>query len=226
MNSRVLETKKNSSLYLLITIGCIWGLVEGGAGVALKSSCARLYSGSILTGTAFLFFAFAYAVSGRLFTIILLPLIASLFRLYGAGLSGAPVISGAVANPIYAFFIETLTFIIIIILIKETLLKTYQGKIMVGVMGTILSANMFLPVKLFTGIPACVVPGTNFPLAIWGLPVAIIIGAVSTPIGFKLGEIIKRYAESHEIQPRIVLQRSGLVISVLCLLVMTILYCL
>ena len=221
---KIFESTKKSSFYLLITIGCLWGLVEAGAGVILKNSCARLYSGSILTGTAFLFFAAAYVVSNRLLLLLLLPLLTGLFRLYGAGLSGTPVISGAVANPAYALFVETLAFIIIVSLMKESLLRTFRGKVLVGIIGTIFSANMFLPVKLFTGIPACVVPGTSFPLVIWGLPVAIIIGAFSAPLGFKLGEMIQHNVESQDIRPRVLFQRSSLVVSALCFVIITIIY--
>ncbi len=222
MNSK--KITKKDSLFLILMIASIWGLVEAGAGLALRGSCARLYSGSILTGTTFLFFASAYAISGRLLIILLMPIIAGLFRIYGASISGAPIISGAVANPVYAFLGEALAFMVVIYLMKEKLIKSFYGRVLVGIVGTVLAVNMFLPVKLFTGIPACVVPGTDFPLAIWGLPVAMPIAAITAPLGFRIGEWIRHRIQSEDSQLQPLFIKGSLVVSAMCLLIVTFIY--
>ena len=113
-----------------------------------------------------------------------------LFKLYSALLIGLPVLSGAIINPIYAFYTETLAFIIVLTVINPRLLGKPWGTAVLGGMSALVAANMFPAVGLFTGIPACVLPGTRFPLALWGAPVAVIISSVTVPAGFALGQLI------------------------------------
>lgn len=51
-----------------------------------------------------------------------------------------------------------------------------------------MAVNLFPAVGYFTGIPACVMPGTQYPLALYYAPVAVSLAAVSYPLGMALGE--------------------------------------
>ena len=217
----------NSRMFLLlsiVTIGSLWGLVEATAGVGLRGSCARLYSGSVLTGTSLLFFSFAYMLTGRLLLVLLLPIIAGLLRLYAGLLLGQPVVSGAVANPIFAFFMEALAFCAVIYLLKRSYLRSVAGGGVAGMTAATLSACMFLPVKLVTGIPACVVPGTTFPLAIWGLPVAAAVAVVSMPLGLWAGAWGRDWMEAPGPRPVRVLAGVSAFVSVGVLLALTVIH--
>jgi hypothetical protein len=205
-------------------IGSLWGLVEATAGIGLRGTCARLYSGSLLTGGSLLFFSSVYMLTGRLLLVLLLPIIAGLFRLYSGLLVGQPPLSGAVANPVYAFMTEAIAFCAVIYLMKQKHVKSLVGSSLAGMTAAVLSANMFLPVKFFTGSPACVVPGTDFPLSIWGLPVAMAVAAVTTPLGFRGGAWIRRRIEAPAGRGGWVLVGAGVAISAVCLLVVTILH--
>ena len=221
--NQVVESGKFLFISILV-IGSLWGLLEASVGVGLRGSCARFLTGSMLTGTSLLFFACAYMLTGRLVLVIVLPVIAGLFRLYAGLLLGQAVMSGAVANPIYAFFVEALAFCAVIYLMKQSHVRSLPGAGIAGMTAAVLSANLFLPVKVFTGIPACVVPGTDFPLCIWGLPTAMVVAAGATPLGFRVGSWIRQRMEApgHVLEP--VLGGAGIVVSAACLLAVTLLH--
>ena len=222
-NNPFVESKR-FLLLSIIMIGSVWGLVEATAGIGLRGTCARLYSGSLLSGASLLFFSGAYVLTGRLPLVLLLPVIAGLFRLYSGLLVGQPLMSGAVANPIYAFIVEAIAFCAVIYLVKQKHVKSLVGGSLAGMTAAVLSANMFLPVKFFTGIPACVVPGTDFPLCIWGLPAAMAVAAVSTPLGFRGGAWIRRRIEAPTEGRGRVLVGASVVVSAVCLLAVTVLH--
>jgi hypothetical protein len=211
-------------LFSIILIGSLWGLVESTAGIGLRGGCARFHSGSILTGMSLLFFAGAYTLTGRLLLVMALPVIAGLFRLYTGLLLGQAVISGAVANPLFAFLVEAVAFCTVIYLIKSKHVRSVLGGSLAGMTSAVLAANLFLPVKWVTGIPACVVPGTDFPLAIWGLPVAMAVAAVSTPLGFRAGDWIRQWIAAPEHERGRVLAGASVIVSAVCLLAVTVLH--
>ncbi len=222
-NQSFLESKR-FLFYSIILIGSLWGFVESAAGIGLRGCGARFYSGSILTGTSLLFFSCAWVLTGRWLLVMALPVIAGVFRLYVGLLLGEALISGAVANPIYAFFVEAFAFCQVIYLIRQTHVRSLAGGALAGMAVAVLSANLFLPVKLVTGIPACVVPGTGFPLSIWGLPVAAAVAAVSMPLGVRTGEGIRRWIQAPGHQREDVLARLSIGVSASCLLMLTLLY--
>lgn len=179
-----MNTSRRTYLWALVFIGSIWGLVEASVGVSLKGSCARFLSGSILLGTTMFFTASAYAAIRRKWLLLLLPFIASLFKLYSAFILEIPVISGAIINPIFAFFTEVVAFYMILLIIKPELLEHIYGQSALGAMAAVVAANLFPAVGMFTGISACILPGTSLPLALWGLPLAVALSAVTVPLGF------------------------------------------
>ena len=109
-------TKKHFGYALMI--GSVWGLAEVAVGVGLKS-CAHLVSGSLMTGVALFFIASAWVASRNYYTPILVVVIAALFKLFDAALLGLPVMSGAIGNPVFAFFLEVLAFIVLIAVFRR-----------------------------------------------------------------------------------------------------------
>jgi hypothetical protein len=216
------ESRKFALLSILM-IGSVWGLVECTAGVSLRGACTRFYSGSILTGTSLIFLACAYMTARRLPLVMLMPIIAGVCRVYAGVLLGQPLISGAVANPVYAFFGEAVAFCAVMYLIKETHVRSYVGAGLAGITAAVLAANLFLPVRLVTGISACVVPGTDFPLCIWGLPIAAAIAAVGVPTGLRAGAWIRHRAGAVRLVRRPVLSGLGIAVSAGCAVLITIL---
>jgi len=43
-------------------------------------------------------------------------------------------------------------------------------------------------VRFFSGIPACVYPGTQYPLALYFAPIAVGVSMVTVPVGFLVGQ--------------------------------------
>jgi len=62
-------------------------------------------------------------------------------------------------------------------------------------MSALVAVNLFPLVKFATGLPACVVPGTQYPLALYYAPWAIAISAITCPLGMMLGEKFSTVAD-------------------------------
>jgi hypothetical protein len=112
--------KKIPKSYLgpIVMLGAVWGLSEAALGMGLRG-CAAFVSGSIMTGVALFFIASSWILSRRVFSVALLIIIASLFKMFDAFLLSLPLQHGAVANPIFAFLMEGAAFLILIAIVSE-----------------------------------------------------------------------------------------------------------
>lgn len=182
-----------SYLGIIVMLGAVWGLSEASLGMYLKR-CASSVSGSMMTGVALFFIAASWIFSRRVLGVVLLVVIASLFKVIDALLLSYPIIHGAIANPIFAFITEGAAFLLIVYLMKETFRQKPAGQALLGGMSALLAANMFPLVKFATGIPACVVPGTGYPLSLYYIHFAILASAVAVPVGFLVGSKLGDYA--------------------------------
>jgi hypothetical protein len=54
-------------------------------------------------------------------------------------------------------------------------------------MAAALAVNLFPLVKYATGVPACVVSGTGYPLSLYYIHVAVLTSFVTVPLGFLAG---------------------------------------
>lgn len=180
--------KKNPRPYLGIVfiLGAVWGVSEAALGMGLRT-CASVLSGSIMTGVALFFIAVCWIISRNVLGVVLLVLIASLFKMFDALLLSLPIIHGAVANPIFAFIMEGAAFLLIVALIKDRLFQKRSGQAMAGGLAALLAVNLFPLVKYATGIPACVVAGTGYPLSLYYAYVAVSISLVTVPLGVLVG---------------------------------------
>lgn len=181
----------------IVMLGAVWGFAEAGLGLGLEK-CASLASGSIMTGVALLFIAAAWVLTRRVASIVLMVALVALMKLFDAFLLGLPVKHGAVANPIFAFWMEALAFLLVIALIKESLTQKRHGQAALGAGAALLAVNLFPLVKFATGIPACVVAGTGYPLSLYYAPIAVGLSIITVPAGFWLGERIAVSENAHE----------------------------
>lgn len=172
---------------VVILLGSVWGLAEAGLGLGLKT-CASLASGSIMTAAALFFVSAAWSRAGGLSGLPLLVLITCLFKLFDAMLLGLPIRSGAVANPLFAFITEGLAFALVFSLSRTAARSKVLGRAALGGASALLAAAAFPLVKLFTGISACVVPGTHTPLAWHYAPWAVGLSLLTVPLGAWAGE--------------------------------------
>jgi hypothetical protein len=210
-----------SYLGIIVMLGAVWGLSEAALGMYLKR-CASSVSGSMMTGVALFFIAASWILSRRALGVVLLVLIASLFKVIDALLLSYPILHGAIANPIFAFITEGAAFLLIVYLIKESLRQKPAGQALMGGMSAVLAANMFPLVRFATGIPACVVAGTGYPLSLYYIHFAILVSTVTVPIGFLVGSKLENYAHGLSKTPAI--QKLNYILSpaalILCLILM------
>ncbi len=181
-----------SSLAIAVILGSTWGFMEVVLGAGLQT-CAQLVSGSLMTGVALFFVAAVWVATRNYLAPVLTVLIASLFKLFDAVLLSLPVIHGAVANPIFAFWMEGLAFIILILIFRHATLKNTSSRALLGGASALIAVALFPLVKFATGIPACVYPNTAVPLSIYFGPVAIVFSAFTIPLAFHAGERIGAY---------------------------------
>jgi hypothetical protein len=210
-----------SYLGIIVMLGAVWGLSEAALGMYLKR-CASSVSGSMMTGVALLFIAASWILSRRVLGVVLLVVIASLFKVIDALLLSYPILHGAIANPIFAFVTEAAAFLLIVYLINETFRQKRAGQAMTGGMAALLAANMFPLVKYATGIPACVVAGTGYPLSLYYIHFAILVSVVTVPIGFLVGSRLEEFSLGISKTPAI--QKINYILSpaavILCLIIM------
>jgi hypothetical protein len=174
----------------IITLGAVWGLSEAALGMGLRS-CASVVSGSIMTGVALFFIAACWVISQSAWGVAFLIIVASLFKLFDALLLSLPVLHGAVANPIFAFVMEGVAFLIIVSLVKDKLFKTTGSQALIGGLSALVAVNLFPLVKFATGIPACVAAGTGYPLSLYYAYVAVALSLVTVPLGILAGVKIR-----------------------------------
>ena len=175
-----------SYLGIVIMLGAVWGLSEAGLGMGLRS-CAAFVSGSIMTGVALFFIAASWVVSRRILGVALLIVIASLFKMFDALLLSLPLQHGAVANPIFAFLMEGAAFLILVSIVSQKAKKQKSGQALLGGMAALLAVNLFPLVKYVTGIPACIFPGTGYPLSLYYAPLAVSLSLITVPLGLWAG---------------------------------------
>jgi hypothetical protein len=173
-------------LGIVVMLGAVWGLSEAALGMGLRS-CASAMSGSIMTGVALFFIAACWAISQSWRSVAFLVIIASLFKLFDALLLSLPVLHGAVANPIFAFVMEGVAFLIIVSLVKDKLSKKTTSQALTGGLSALVAVNLFPLVKFATGIPACVAAGTGYPLSLYYAYIAVALSLVTVPLGIMVG---------------------------------------
>lgn len=179
-----------SHLGVIVMLGAVWGLSEAALGMGLRS-CAAFVSGSIMTGVALFFIASSWIISRRVLGVALLIVIASFFKMFDALLLSLPIRHGAVANPIFAFLMEGAAFLILIAILSEKMREKKSGQALLGGMAALLAVNLFPLVKFATGIPACVFPGTGYPLSLYYAPLAVSLSLVTVPLGLWFGKKVE-----------------------------------
>jgi len=181
---------RKSYLGIVVMLGAVWGFSEAALGMGLRS-CASFLSGSIMTGVALFFIAASWILTRKITGIALLIVIASLFKMFDALLLSLPIQHGAVANPIFAFLMEGVAFLVLISIFHEKRKRKIGSQALLGGMAALLAVNFFPLVKYATGIPACVFPGTSYPLSLYYAPVAVFLSFVTVPLGFLVGVKIR-----------------------------------
>jgi len=179
-----------SYLGIVVILGAVWGFSEAALGMWLRS-CASLFSGSIMTGAALFFIAASWILTRRILGVALLIVVASLFKMFDALLLSLPVQHGAIANPIFAFLMQGVAFLVLISIFNEKLKHKIRSQALLGGMTALLAVNLFPLVKYATGIPACVVQGTGYPLSLYYAPLAVFISLVTVPLGLRAGVKIR-----------------------------------
>lgn len=180
------KSDSGSHFGMLIILGSVWGLSEAALGMGLRS-CAAAVSGSLMTGAALLFLAAGWAVSRRVLGVFLMVFIASIFKLFDALLLSLPIQHGAIGNPIFAFFMEAIAFVVLVSIIKEKLIQKPFGQALLGGMTAAAAANLFPLVGYATGVSACAAPGTTYPLSLYYIHFAVLASLVTVPLGFWVG---------------------------------------
>jgi len=209
---------------MIVVLGSVWGLSEAALGMGLRS-CAAFVSGSIMTGVALFFMAAGWVVSRRILGVFLMVMIASVFKMFDALLLSLPLRHGAIGNPIFAFFMEAIAFVILVYIVTEKLIRKPAGQALLGGMGALMAVNLFPLVKYATGVPACVAPGTGYPLSLYYIHFAVFVSLVTVPLGFWAGA--KMEAFEIRLLKAQALRRLNYILSpvvlILCLVLITLL---
>jgi hypothetical protein len=180
-----------------------------------------MYSGAIMTGVALFFMASSWYLTRNVLFVGLLILITSLFKMFDALLLSLPLQHGAIGNPIFAFFTEGIAFMILIAVFSQKLKQKSGGQALLGGMAALLAVNLFPLVKYVTGVPACVVPGTTYPLSLYYAPLAVFLSFLTVPMGAWVGTKSRSFDALFQSSPK--MRRLSFILSpgtlLLCLAV-------
>jgi hypothetical protein len=174
----------------VLFLGAAWGFCETAAGLGLRA-CASSVSGALLTGGAVFFIAAGWAATGRARGILLMAGLAAGFKLFDAWLLGFPLNHGAIGNPMFAIVMEALAFLIFAVVLKPSLAERGWGRALHGGLAALLAANLFPLVRFATGVPACTVAGTGYPLSLYYVHVAVLASMAAAPLGFRVGAWVR-----------------------------------
>lgn len=210
-----------SYLGIVVMLGAVWGFSEAALGMWLRS-CASFYSGAIMTGIALFFIASSWVLTRRIIGVALLIVIACLFKMFDALLLSLPILHGAIGNPIFAFLMEGAAFLVLIAIFSEKLKQKTGGQALMGGMSALLAVNLFPLVKYATGVPACVYPGTGYPLSLYYAPLAIFISFVTVPLGILVGTKILAWETKFGLSNRKLRYFASPATLILCLIIITI----
>ncbi|MBU1707893.1 hypothetical protein KKB28_08290 [bacterium] len=207
---------------VLVAVGSVWGLCEAGLGMYLRGMCARTITGSVMTGFAIFFLSVGLAYGKKLWTPTILLLVALMFKLLDASLLHLPILHGAVSNPMFAFITEAAAFMFLFQVLSSGLKKSLHGRAVLGGLSALLAVNLFPLVGYVTGIPACVVAGTGYPLSLYYAPIAVFLSAVTCPLGMQAGEKLAVLLEKQKTRERkpILARAAFPAVAVLSLLIM------
>lgn len=172
-----------SNLGIIVATGSIWGLTEFAFGLGLQK-CATLITGAVLTGLAFFWLSFVWSTTRSFVSIILIVVIAMLFKWLDALLLQVAWNHGSVLNPMYAFFTIMLGFLLLLGIFRNRFSASLLNRIMVGAGAAVIATALFPLAKFATGNPACMYASTNIPLVVYTAPVAIVLSMVTVPLGF------------------------------------------
>lgn len=217
------QNNPKSYLGIVLMLGSVWGLSEAALGMGLRS-CASFMSGSLMTGVALFFIAASWVITGRIIGVALLIIIACLFKTFDAFLLSLPIRHGAIGNPIFAFFMEGIAFLVFVRIIKETLNQKKTGQAFLGGASGLGAVGLFPLVRFATGIPACVYPGTTIPLSVYFAPLAVAMSVFTVPLGFWAGEKFKAMAADVELgmQRKTLVQLASPITLVFCLAIIAV----
>jgi hypothetical protein len=199
-----MEKQAQFRLHAAVLLASVWGLSEAALGMGLRK-CAAALSGSLMTGVALLFLGAGWMLTRRYWTLILMVVIASLFKLFDALLLSLPILHGAIGNPIFAFIMESAALILLLSILQKQLVQKTHGQAALGGLSALLAVNLFPLVRFATGVPACVVSGTGYPLSLYYAYVAVGLSMVTVPLGFRLGAGIA------SLETRLSFRRPGLI---------------
>lgn len=202
-------SKKNifSSYGIVLAAGSVWGLIEFGAGMGLQK-CATLVTGAILTGLSLFWLSFIWSAVKHLIPVIVIVIIAMLFKWLDALLLKVAWNHGSVLNPMFAFFTTLTGFVVFIGIFRKRFSHSLLARILVGGGAALAAMCLFPLVKFVTGSAACTFAATQIPLSIYTAPVAMIIGMVTVPLGFRAASLF--HSEKHQdgqLQPSTLLTR-------------------
>ncbi len=221
------ETKdtRRWELWLVVAIGCIWGLTESVGRSALHEIGILHHNGSILAGCAVLFFALAFGLTQRVRSLMILPLVAMVFKVYLAGLEHHPIFCrGMAGNVAFAYMGEAFAFGTLMFVTSGKRRMSWGGGAVIGVLSAVIAANVFILAPLFTGQAACVVPGTAFPSSVAGIPYAAAVAALGAPLGFRGGQKLREFGEAVMTNRGRAVWPVGAGVAVACLAVVTLVH--
>jgi len=172
---------------ILLAAGAVWGVTEVIMGTWLNG-CATMFSGAIMTGLAFFYMSLTWSATRKILPLLLMLVLVILFKMLNALLLSLPVTHGSVMNPAFAFVMQTIGFLLMILIFRKLFFQRLNTRIMTGIGAAAVAVLLFPFAGHFTGSAACLAAGTQIPLSIYTSPLAIGIACITVPLGYHVAQ--------------------------------------
>lgn len=179
---------KSEKIWIAVVVGAVWGLAEALVGMYMRETPVYYLTGSIMTGIVALLLAFGYGAIRQFGLLFISLAVVVLFKGLDAWMLHLPALHGSVGNPLFAIVLEVLALVLVVNIIRPALKSKIHGQALTGGLYALIAVSAFPLVKYFTGLPACVVKGTTYPLSLYYSPFAIGLSMLTYPAGYFLGE--------------------------------------
>lgn len=188
-----MKTKVTTAdLKIILIAGAIWGMSEVIVGTWLNG-CAVQYSGAVMTGLAFFYLSFTWTATRKILSLILLLAMVFFFKLFNALLLSVPITHGSILNPAFAFVLQTIAFMTLVLVLGQRFFKKRNYRLFAGGAAALSASLLFPFAGYFTGSAACLMAGTQIPVSVYTSPLAAGIALLTTPFGFFVANRLKTF---------------------------------
>lgn len=211
------QAKRNIWGWALL-VGAVWGALEIFGGALLKEIAPEI-TGSVMAALGGFVLVVVYALTRNYLAFFTTVLMASSLRIVNSLTWHLPAVHLGFGNHVFGMVTEAGALVLFLLIFQKNLHRPAIQRL-VGISYPFLSALIFPLVRLVTGNSACLFRNSGIPVAWVFAPLAMLLGALLCPAGFRLASYLEVKIVPQLATGRLRWSLSGLTLALLCLSVL------